>query len=67
MHSNSNVTSQEHSIEFSCIFVRKSSLKHVTTLQSLVAIDILIREKMPHQKHESYKYVLPLKNWITTR
>ena len=66
-----HVTPQNHSVEISCIFMCESSSQHVTTLKSLVTIGILIvRGKMLHQKRESYKYVLPLKNWadwITTR
>ena len=32
--------------------------------------NLWLRRKMLHQKHESYKYVMPLKNcvnWATTR
>ena len=49
----------------------ESYSQHVTTLESLVTIGILIlRGKMLHQKRGSYKYLLPLKNWVdwtTTR
>ena len=44
------------------MFVGESSMHHVTTLKVLVTIDIrLVKRKMLHQKHKSYKYVLPLK------
>ena len=66
-----HVTPQNHSVEMPCIFMGESSSQHVTTLKSLVTIGILIvRGKMLHQKRGSYKYVLPLKNWVdwtTTR
>ena len=52
------VTQQDHSIEMSCVFMGESSSQHVTTLKDLVTIG-----KILHQKHESYKCVLPLKNW----
>ena len=66
-----HVTPQSHSVEMSCIFTGESTSQHVTTLKSLMTIDILIvRGKMLHQKRESHKHVLPLKNWAdwtTTR
>ena len=56
---------QDHSVEMSCVFMGESSLQHITTLQILVTIGIVIvRGKMLHQKHESYKYVVPLKNLV---
>ena len=44
----------------------ESSSEYVTIRTRLVAIDILIvkRGKMPHQKHESFEYVPPLKNSV---
>ena len=50
----------------SCIFMSESLLQHVTTLKNLVTIGILrVWGKMLHQQHpRSYKYVLPLKNWV---
>ena len=56
----------------SCVIMGEGSSQHVTTLKSLVTIGILIikRKNASHQKHESYKYGMPLKNWvdwITTR
>ena len=66
-----HMTPQSRSVEISYIFTGESTSQHVTTLKSLVTIDILIvRGKMLHQKRESHKYVLPLKNWVdwtTTR
>ena len=60
-----HVTQQDHSVEMSCVFMGESSLQHVTTVKSLVAIGILIvRGKMLDQKHESYKYVVLLKNLV---
>lgn len=35
---------------------------HFKLLQQL-----LLRRKMPHQKHESYTFVLPHKNWINNQ
>ena len=58
-----HVTPQNHSVEMSCIFTGEGTSQHVTTLKSLVTIDILIvKGKMLHQKRGSHKYVLPLKN-----
>ena len=54
----SRVIQQDPSVEMSCIFMGESSSQHVTTLKNLVTIG-----KILHQKHESYKCVLPLKNW----
>ena len=52
-----HVTLQDHSVA-----MLYRSLQHATTLKILVIIRILIvKEKMLHQKYESYKYVLPLK------
>ena len=66
-----HVTPQNHSFEMPYIFMGEIISQHVTTLKSLVTIEILIvRGKMLHQKRGSYKYVLPLKNWVdwtTTR
>ena len=66
-----HVTPQNHSLGMPCIFMDESSSQHVTTPKSLVTIGILIVSgKMLHQKRGSYKYVLPLKNWVdrtTTR
>ena len=60
-----HVTPQNHSVEISCIFMGESTSQHVTTLKSLVTIGILIvRRKMLHKKRGSYKYVLPMKNWV---
>ena len=60
-----HVTTQNHSVKISCIFMNESTSQHVATLQSLVTIGILIVSgKMVHQKRGSYKYVLPLKNWV---
>ena len=60
-----HVTPQNHSVEMLCIFMGESTLQHVTTLKSLVTIGILIVSgRMLHQKRGSYKYVLPLKNWV---
>ena len=60
-----HVTPQDHSVVLSCIFMAESSLQHVTSLKNLVTIDILIvNRKMLHQKNESCKYFLPLKNWV---
>ena len=60
-----HMTPQNHSVEMSCKFMGESTLQHVTNLKSLVTIGILIvRGKMPHQKRRSYKYVLPMKNWV---
>ena len=58
-----NPTRPLHSM--SCIYMRENSLQHVTTLKNLVIIGILIvKRKVLHQKYESYKYALPLKNWV---
>ena len=58
-----HVTQQDYFFEMSSTVMGGSSLQHVTTLKILVTAAILIvRRKMLHQKHESYKYVLPLKN-----
>ena len=60
-----HVTPQGYSDVLSCILICESSSQHVTTLKNLLTIDILIVDrKMLHQKHESYKYLLPLKNWV---
>ena len=37
-----HMTSQDHSVEMSCIYMGESFLEHVTTLKSLVIIAILI-------------------------
>ena len=50
----------------SCIILGDSSFRHVTTLNILVTIGILIVSgKILHQKCGSYKYVLPLKVELT--
>ena len=71
MHFICHMTPQNHSVEMSFIFMGNGTSQHVTNLKSLVTIGILIIwGKMLHQKCGSYKYVLPLKNWIdwtTTR
>ena len=58
-------------VEICTLFV---TWPHKTTLIDVMYIYgwelIFIKSLMLHQKHESYKYVLPLKNWvdwITTR
>ena len=40
-----HVTPQDHSVEMSWIHIGESSLQHVTTLKSLVIIDVLIVKK----------------------
>ena len=40
-----HVTSQDYSIEISCIYMGESSLQHLTTMKSLVIRDILIVKK----------------------
>ena len=66
-----HVIPQNHSVEMPCIFICESSLQLVPPMKSLVTLGILIvRGKILHQKRESYKYELPLKNWAdwtTTR
>ena len=63
-----HVTPQNQSVEMSCLFLCESTSQHVTTLKSLVTIGILIVEgKMLHQKRGTYKYVVPLKNWVDWR
>ena len=49
-----HVTKQDHSVEMSCVFMGESSLPHVTTLESLVAIEILIVKR----KNASPKKIL---------
>ena len=74
-----HVTPQNHSVKTSCIFICESSsqlplplLPLPFSLKRLVATSILIvRGNILHQKRQSYKYALPLKNWadwtITTQ
>ena len=65
-----HVTQQDHSFEMSCVFTDESSLPHVTTLKSLVKIDILIVKRKNVSSKTSYKYILTLEkwvDWITTR
>ena len=65
-----HVTQQDHSVEMSCIFMGESSSSHVTTLNRLVTIGILIVKRKNASSKTSYKYVVTLKNWvdwITTR
>ena len=66
-----HVTPQYYPFEVSCIFMGESFSQQITALDSLVAITILIfKRKNASSKHESYKYLLPLKNlpdWVRTR
>ena len=52
-----HVTQQDLSVEISCVFMGESSSPHVTTLKSLVTIDILIVMKKNPSSKTSYKYV----------
>ena len=57
MYSICHVTQQELSVEISCVFMGEGPLPHVTTLKSLVTIDILIVMKKNASSKTSYKYV----------
>ena len=53
-----------------CAFMGENSSHHVTTLKSLMTIDILIVKRKNASSETSYRYVLTMKNWvewITTR
>ena len=62
-----HVTEQDHSVEMSCVFIGESSLPHVATLKSLVAIGILIVKRKNASSKKFYKYVLTLKKWFILR
>ena len=66
-----HVTPQDRIVGMSCIYMNESSLQHAATMKIWVIIGILIvKRKNASSKTRTYKYILPLKNWvdcITTR